>query len=153
MHPREFFWFRTKKYQTVAASRHTSQLSADVSRKKDKMEGRRNRLTLLCLAIVISHGILVPLIFIYLRSMSVAKSKVGVLKGELRQRKIAEHASELQELERLNGKPLLPAEVDVLLQMLDAGETEQDDLHEHISSYEAIRYDVPPPYEVSSVKV
>lgn len=152
MRPQEFFWFRTKKYKSQVTTRHTSQLCTEASREKDKMEERRERVTLLILVIVITHGILLPLVLVHFRSLSVGKRKVRMITDELRQRRMKEFASEIAELERVNGRPFLPAEIDALLVMLDAGETEQNDLHEHIASYEEIRHDAPPPYEIDMPK-
>lgn len=152
MRPQEFFWFRTKKYKSRVTTRHTNELSTEATREQEKMDNRRERLTLLILVIVITHGVLLPLALVYFRSLSVGKRKVSVITDELRQRRMKEFANEIQELERVNGKPFSPAEIDAVLLMLDAGETEQNDLHEHIASYEEISRDAPPPYEIDETK-
>lgn len=161
MRPREFFWFGTKRYQSLINGRESDQLRTDELHKEAKLVKNNQRVPLEIVITVITHGLLVWLVFISLRSTSVAKHKLGIIRSELKQRRMTKYADRLQELEQINGKPFNPAEIDAVLQILDASDAEQDAQRTSPTArqdaywpddFSEISDDVPPPYQAAGFK-
>lgn len=162
MRPQDLFWLSPTKYRLTTSEREYGQLRADELRKQTKISKSHNRTMIALVFTVVSHGLLLPLALISLRSTSVAKSKLKVIQKEIRDRRMAKYADDLQQLERINGRPFHITEIDGILQMLERGEMDEDlptfsiadsrDAYGASCSYSDVRHDAPPPYETSELK-